>query len=87
MAVIDDAVSDSGETFTLTLSNVSGHEAGIDDAEATGTILNDEADPPTARFENVPEAHDGSTAFTFELQFSESIGNKLHRCARHDARR
>ena len=26
----------------------------------------------TARFENVPESHDGSTAFTFELHFSEA---------------
>ena len=27
----------------------------------------------TARFENVPESHDGSTAFTFDLHFSENI--------------
>ena len=27
----------------------------------------------TARFENVPEAHDGATAFTVELHFSENI--------------
>ena len=27
----------------------------------------------TAHFEDVPESHDGSTAFTFELQFSENI--------------
>ena len=27
----------------------------------------------TARFEGVPESHDGSTAFTFELHFSEDI--------------
>ena len=27
----------------------------------------------TARFESVPESHDGSTAFTFELHFSEDI--------------
>ena len=29
--------------------------------------------PLTARFENVPEAHDGATAFTVELHFSENI--------------
>ena len=39
--IIDDTVSDDGETFTLTLSNASG--ADIDDSEATGTIRNTEA--------------------------------------------
>ena len=45
--IIDDTVDDSGETFTLVLSNASG--AVLADAEATGTILNTEADttPPT----------------------------------------
>ena len=44
VTVLDDAVGDSGETFTLTLSNALGVE--IADAEATGTILNDKADTP-----------------------------------------
>ena len=41
------------------------YEAGAfdEDAEAAGTTL-------TARFENVPDSHDGSTPFTFELHFS-----------------
>ena len=39
--ITDDAVDDSGETFTLVLSNASG--AVIADAEATGTILNTES--------------------------------------------
>ena len=51
--IIDDTVSDSGETFTLRLSNAQGVD--IEDGEATGTILNDETAPLTARFENVPE--------------------------------
>ena len=38
--VLDDSVSDDGETFTLRLSNASG--ATIDDTEATGTINNHE---------------------------------------------
>ena len=42
--IIDDMVDDSGETFTLVLSNASG--AVLADAEATGTILNTES--PTA---------------------------------------
>ncbi|MCY4669789.1 MAG: hypothetical protein OXC29_17605, partial [Rhodococcus sp.] len=42
VAVLDDTVSDSGETFTLRLSNVVGHDVELGSAEATGTILNDE---------------------------------------------
>ena len=41
--VLNDAVEDDGETFTLTLSNVSG--ADIADGEATGTIRDGEAEP------------------------------------------
>ena len=40
--VVDDSDEDSGETFTLTLSKVSGGNARLADATATGTILNDE---------------------------------------------
>ena len=75
--ITDDSVSDSDETFTLQLSNVSGHLVELGVAEATGTITDDDPDLPidllTARFENVPESHDGSTAFTFDLHFSENI--------------
>ena len=42
VAVLDDTVSDSGETFTLRLSNAVGNEVELGSAEATGTILNDE---------------------------------------------
>ena len=34
--------------------------------------LRDEGDPFTASFEGLPESHDGSGAFTFELRFSEA---------------
>ena len=46
VAVIDDTVEDSGETFTLRLSDPSG--ASLADAEAIGTIVNSEPvdDPP-----------------------------------------
>ena len=70
MPITDDAVDDGGETFTLTLSSASG--ADLDDAEATGTIQNRET-PLTASFEDVPSEHDGSTAFTFRLRFSEQF--------------
>ena len=69
VAIVDDGVEDSGETMKLTLSGATG--AAIDDREAIGTILNTE--PLTASFSDLPEAHDGSTAFTFELTFSEDV--------------
>ena len=58
--------------MTLTLSNASGAE--ISDAAATGTIRNTELDPLTASFKNVPSEHDGESAFTFQVQFSEEAG-------------
>ena len=42
VTVIDDSVEDSGETFTLLLSDASGGH--IADPQAVGTILNDEVD-------------------------------------------
>ena len=73
--IVDDDDEDSGETFTVRLSNAVNAE--ILDAVGTGEILNDEtgaeAEAPTARFEDVPERHDGANAFTFELAFSENF--------------
>ena len=74
--VIDDSHDESDETFTLTLSNASGGNAYLEDATATGTIGDDdEAEVPlTAEFRGFSvDAHDGSTAFTFELRFSEEV--------------
>ena len=74
VAVLDDTHDEGGvETLSLTLSNAEG--AQIADSIATGTVADDESQQPvealTASFENVPESHDGSTAFTFEVHFSE----------------
>ena len=73
--ITDDDEEDDGETFTLVLSNASG--ATIADAEATGTIRNSETTPAaelTAEFRDMPETHDGESAFTFRVAFSEDIG-------------
>ena len=69
VAIIDDSTEESDETLTLTLSNPSGAE--ISDGQATGTIADSEPVPLTASFSNVPDSHDGSTEFTFDLTFSE----------------
>ncbi len=70
--IVDDLDKDSGETFTLVLSEPSG--AVLADAEATGTIRNTEAEaaPLSAEFRGLPDAH-GGAAFTFELRFSEEF--------------
>ena len=70
VGIIDDAVSDNGETFYLNFSNATG--ATLPDTQATGEIHNTE--PLTASFEGVPEAHDGQSAFSVRVAFSEDIG-------------
>ena len=70
VGIIDDAVSDNGETFYLNFSNATG--ATLPDTQATGLIRNTE--PLTASFEGVPEAHDGQSAFSVRVAFSEDIG-------------
>ncbi len=64
--VLDDAHDEGEETLTLTLSNPSGGNAWLEDAEATGTIVNTDAMPQAwlARFgrtvaEQVIEAVEG----------------------------
>ena len=82
----DDAVEDDGETFTLMLSNASGG-VGFADNEAVGTIRNSETTGPaelTASFVGVPAEHDGESAFTFRVAFSEDIGISF-RSLREDA--
>ena len=75
--ITDDDEEDDGETFTLVLSNASGAGVANDDYEATGTIHNSETTPAaelTAEFRDMPETHDGESAFTFRVAFSEDIG-------------
>ena len=83
--IIDDTVDDGGETFTLTLGNASG--ATIADASATGTIRNREetSAPLTASFGGVPASHDGATAFTFGLTFSEDVAGLSYKTLRDSA--
>ena len=68
VAIGDDVVNESDETFTVTLSNASGAVLGT--ASATGTIENRHVVPLTASFEQVPAEHDGTT-FVFHARFSE----------------
>ena len=69
--IVDDNVEDDLERFRLTLSNPSG--AGLIHPVSVGTIRNEEPAALTASFEDVPASHDGASAFTFRLAFSEEI--------------
>ena len=71
LSIIDDTVDDDNETLTVTLSSPSGAE--ISDGQATGTITNSEPQTLTAAFKSMPDSHDGSTAFIFQVEFSEDI--------------
>ncbi len=72
VATADDTTDEADETFTLTLSSPTNLRLGT--ATATGTIEDDdEATGLTASFTEVPASHDGSSAFTLRLAFSEAI--------------
>ena len=82
--ITDDTVEDDGETVNLALSNASGAELG--DSQAAGTIRDMESDPAlTESFEDVPASHDGKTAFTFGLTFSEDVEGLSFRTLRDEA--
>ena len=87
VTVLDDADAEGPETLTLALSNASG--ASLKDESATGTIWDDEppadGDPLTAELRDLPASHDGSTAFTFELRFSEDVPGLNYRTLRDHA--
>ena len=80
VATTDDATDEANETFTLTLSSPTNATLGT--ATATGTINDDDETPLTASFADVPASHDGSTAFTFTLSFSEDVGGLGYRTLR-----
>ena len=69
VALLHDTASDDGETLTLTLSNPSG--ATLGDGQATGTVS--DVAPLTAAFEGLPDEHDGSEAFAFQIVFGEEF--------------
>ena len=71
VAIADDSDDEPDETFTITLGNAS--HATIATATATGTIEDNDEAGLTARFENVPASHDGSSIFALQLSFSESL--------------
>ena len=71
----------TGKTYTLAAADegktVKVRVTFTDDGETEETLTSEATAaavlPLTASFEDVPESHDGSTAFTVELRFSEEV--------------
>ena len=66
--VLPDVIDDTGETFTLTLSNPQGGNAYLADPEATGTIEN--SDP-------LPHAWLGRFGRTVGTHVTDAVGDRL----------
>ena len=79
VALLQDDADESDETFALTLSSPTGAQLG--DAEATGTIADDD-DDPTVRFTSAPAEHDGTATIHAGLLFSEAIDDLGYRWVR-----
>ena len=69
------AVDDSGEESAETIAVAASHD-GTRIGTATVTISANDAPANglTASFKNLPETHDGSSEFTFQVEFSEDVG-------------
>ena len=66
--IIDDAIDEGSETFTLTLSNASGGDVWIADGTATGTIDNDD---------HMPSAWLSRFGRTVASQAVDAIGGRM----------
>ena len=70
--IVDDSVNEPSETFSMILQYSGGPDDLIfADSVGEGTILNTET--LEASFENVPQDHDGSNAFTFNVAFTNDV--------------
>ena len=80
VVILDDTAEDSGETFTLQLGNASG--ATLADAEATGTIFDEESPVvSTLRIDGVPQVGN-----TLRVSFDERRAPKRRATKRRAAR-
>ncbi len=69
--IVDDSVNEPSETFSMVLQYEGGPDDIIVGSPGTGTILNTET--LTGSFENVPQDHDGSNTFTFNVAFTRDV--------------
>ena len=71
LGIVDDSVNEPSETFSMVLQYEGGPDDLIVGSPGAGTILNTET--LEASFENVPQDHDGSNAFTFNVAFTNDV--------------
>ena len=71
IGVVDDTISDNNEQFRLEIQQAPGSYGGLNRTYRTGTILNTET--LEASFKNVPQDHDGSNTFTFQVHFTNDV--------------
>ncbi len=69
----DDTAETADREVTVSGSVSATGIAGPEDV--TLTILDDDAEPFTAEFSEIPETHDGQTAFTVKIRFSADIAS------------
>ena len=71
--VVDDSVNEPSEMFSVVLQSpdLTTDYLILADSIGDATILNTET--LTASFENVPQDHDGNTAFTFDIAFTSDV--------------
>ena len=69
------AAADAGKTVTVRVSftDDEGHTETLTSAATAAVEPATAEEPLTATFDAVPSAHDGSTAFSFTLRFSEEV--------------
>ena len=80
VTLLHDEHDEDGETFGLRLSNARGAYIGrgeatgaIEECCGGGTSQQTAAEPLTASFVDAPVSHDGVSAFTLRLSFSEDV--------------
>ena len=70
----DDDVYTGNRQFTLQLSNITVAAVGTD--SATATIRDDDPQPLTASFTNLPEGNHGESAFKFDVSFNQDVATQ-----------
>ena len=72
VGIVDDSVNEPQETFSMVLqTTLTPDLITLADSTGAGIIYNSES--LTARFKNLPTEHDGATAFTVDVFFSNEI--------------
>ena len=81
------AAADAGKAIKVQVSftDDQGHAESLTSAATSAVRAAVTLPPLTASAHDVPESHDGSAAFTFELRFSETPGSFSYRTLRDHA--